>query len=239
VDEIEAIVVGRTDVGEADRVVRLLTPGLGRVDVIARGARASRRRFGGALEVGTRIRASWRRGRGELPVLVAADVIRAPHRARDAFGRLVLLVYGCDVVATLSEHGLEAERGFGLLERWLELVEGEAAPGDASRVALEAKALTFSGLTPRLTTCAVCGAPLAGRVRFDAESGGGVHPWCGPGAEVDAADLVRLETLRRAPLADTPGGTVPVGARWLLATFLEHHARRPLRSRALLGAEDA
>ncbi|HMV65631.1 MAG TPA: recombination protein O N-terminal domain-containing protein, partial [Myxococcota bacterium] len=49
---LDAIVLGHQAIGEADRVVRLLVAGRGRVDAVARGARGSRRRFGGALEAG-------------------------------------------------------------------------------------------------------------------------------------------------------------------------------------------
>lgn len=231
---VEAIVVGRHDLGESDRIVRLLTAGQGRVDVVARGARASRKRFGGALDLGTRVVVRWRVGRGSMPTLEAADVIAAPKRVRDSYERVVLLAYGCDVLATLSEHGLEGPRGFGLLGAFLTALEDELEPTVATRVALEAKALTFAGIAPQLVVCPSCGERLEGEVRFDPEAGGGVHMACGQGPVVEAADLLRLEGLRRTPVAETPGLEVAPTVRWLLTDFIEYHARRALQTRALL-----
>lgn len=233
--EAEAIVLGRTDLGESDRIVRLLTEAQGRVDAVARGARRSRRRFGGALEPGTRGVARWQRGRGELPTLVSFDVLRAPHAVRDDYDRLVLLGYGCDLLAVLSERDLAADKGYGLLGAWLALLEGAGRPAAASRLALEAKALTFAGLTPALVRCATCGRPLDDPARWSAEAGGGVHEACGAGGNtVRASALAELEDLRRTPLARTVDRDAPEGARYLLMDFVEHHARRRLPSRALL-----
>lgn len=237
-EAVEAVVVGRQDLGEADRIVRLLTADHGRVDVIARGARASRKRFGGALDPGTRLSVSWRRGRGELPLLTDAAVLASPRRAREDYGRLVLLGYGCDLLAVLSEHGLAGAKGFGLLGAWLARLEEGDVPTEAARIALEAKALTFAGLAPRTVSCVACGDALDDPAVFDVDGGGGMHARCGTGRPVAAAALAHVEALRRRPLAEAEG-TVDTEVRWLLADFVEHHTRRPLRARALLGSEVA
>lgn len=237
-DVLEGIVVGRTDVGESDRVVRLLTPDEGRVDLMAKGARRSRRRFPGALEPGVRLSARRRKGRGSLPLLLAADVLSAPRRAREDYGRLVYLAYGCDVLAALSEQGLAGPKGFRLLEVWLDLLEADPGPDGASRVALEAKALTFAGLTPALVRCPECGEPLQDGITWSEASGGGCHRWCSSGPDLPAEALAAVETLRRTPLAETPGRPVPPMARWLLARFIEYQVAGPLRSKGLVEAEE-
>lgn len=234
---VPAIVLARQDLGEADRIVRLLTEAHGRVDVVARGARRSRHRYPGALEPGVRLVASWTRGRGELATLGEVEVTRAPHRARDDYGRLVLLGYACEVVLALSEVGLEGAKGYGLLAALLDLLESPEPLDDgaltALRVGFEAKALSFAGLAPRLVRCAVCGEPLSGPSHFEPGAGGGLHPWCGPGAPVDAEALFVIEGLRRLPLAEGRTLPVPSAVAWHLASFVEHHTQRPLRSRAL------
>lgn len=230
----DAIVVGRVDVGDADRVVRFLTAEHGRLDLMVRGARSSRRRFGPALELGTRVFVVWRKGRGELASLDRCDPIAMPRRAREAYDRVVLLAYGGELAHALSAPGQGNEKLFRLMLAWLDLLEADPHPGHAERVAFEAKALTFCGLTPALVRCAVCGEPLVGEVRFDSESGGGVHVGCGPGSVVDATVLAVLDTLRRTPLAEVGAVELPKAGRWLLTDFVEHHHRARMRSRALL-----
>src|SRR5262249_37282659 len=55
--EDEALVLGTLDYGDADRMVTLLTRSGGKLTAFAAGARKSRRRFAGALEPGTVLRA--------------------------------------------------------------------------------------------------------------------------------------------------------------------------------------
>lgn len=225
------MVVGRQDLGDSDRIVRVLTA-RGVVDVVARAARASRRRFGGALEVGTRLRAWIQRSRGSLPWLAEVEVEAVPRRARDAYDRLVLLGYGAEVVSALGERG-EDDRLLRLLLSWLDRLEDERDLGPSSRVSLEVKALTFAGLAPVLVRCAACGGELDAEMAFSNEAGGAVHVRCGTGARVSAEGLLWMEALRRTPLAEAERGISPVDARWLAADFIEAQIGRALRARAL------
>lgn len=235
-NEVEGIVVGTVDLGEADRIVRLLTAEEGRTAVVARGARGSRRRYAGAFELGGRVRVARSRGRGGLPSVIEADVIASADVARSEVERIALLGYGCEICAILAPEDAPAPKHHGLLVAWLEVLEGAARPGIASRVALEAKALTFSGLTPTLVSCARCGGPIDDPAVFDPESGGALHGRCGGGRLVPEAALRELEALRRTPLAETVGRPAPAAPAWLLSDFLRHQAGRALRSRALLEA---
>lgn len=231
---LDAVVVGGIDYGDADRIVKLLSADEGRSVAMARRARASKKRFAGALETGTLCEVRLRQGRGGMPLLIGVDVEHAPRRARQDLDRIALLAYGCEVCAALAPEHHPAPRLFKLLLVWLDLLEGEEQPTAASRMAMEAKALTFAGLTPALVHCARCQGVLDDPVVWDHDGGGGVHDRCGGGREVASADLARLEALRRTPLADTPGAQEPPGARWVLSDFLRWHLERDLRSRALL-----
>lgn len=234
----DAVVVGRTDLGEADRVVRLLCAEHGRVDAVARGARRSARRFGGLLDPGTRVVVTLRRGKGSLAAIEAMDLRAAPRRAREDLHRIALLAYGCELVSSLAPAGIEAERQARLLDVWLDLLEEEPPLGVASRLALEAKALTFAGIGPSLLACCRCGRPLEGEVTFEPDGGGGAHLACARGPRVAAEVLGQLEILRRTPLVETRG-LPPPSARWLLADFIEHHLARPLRSRRMVAESEA
>lgn len=231
------IVVGTVDVGEAHRIVRLLTAERGRVAIMARGARASSKRFAGLLEVGTSLEVSIGRGRGGLPLLKAADRLGGPKRARRDLDRLALLAYGCELCDALCAEDEPAPKLHGLLAHWNELLEEDAQPGPSARLALEAKALTFAGLAPALVRCARCGGALEDPAVYDALGGGGRHGRCGGGIPCRAEDLAELERLRRTPLrqvvAEGQGsGSGPL--QWALARTVEAHIGRGLRSLGLL-----
>lgn len=232
---LEGIVVGALDLGEADRLVRLLSASEGRLSVVARGARGSRRRFSGATDLGTKVALTRTRRRGELSAAAALDVLRAPLRARDELERIAYLAYGCELCAAFAPEGAPAEKLYGLLDTWLALTESESGPTVASRCALEAKALTFAGTGPTLLVCAVCGAALSDPAVFDPDAGGGRHAHCGGGESarpVAFRTLKILELLRRTPLADTPAVPVPADGVWLLADFARYQLGRELAARA-------
>lgn len=243
----DAIVLGTVDLGEKDRIVRLLVASEGRVSALARGARGSRRRFGGVLDPGNRVTALLRSGQTDLWHLEEAT-LRGPVPPREDLARTALGLYGCETVSDFSEAHPEP-RLYGQLETLLSLAATPSwRPGSAARNAFEAKVLTFAGFTPVLLACTRCGEALADRVRFDPAAGGAVHRDCGGGEDVPAALLHALERLRRTPLADLSaagslatwsGLSLPAGSGWLLARFAEYHLGRALRSRAwLLAVED-
>lgn len=227
------VVVGAVDYGEADRIVRLLCAEQGRTACMVHRARGGKGRHAG-LDVGARVRVELRQGRGGLPSLRHVEVDAVPRQARKDIERLALLAYGCEICAGLAPEHHEATKLYRLLTTWLDLLEGEGTPGVCSRLALEAKALTFAGLAPALLACTRCGLPSEGPMTFDADAGGAQHQHCGAGTGVELRALEALEMLRRTPLADTADLPELPGVRWLLSDFVRHQMGRQLKSRALL-----
>lgn len=228
---IDGVVVGAVDLGESDRILRLLTAEEGRISVLARKARGSQRRFAGMSDLGTRLRVSRGHIRGTLSPIIDAERLGGPNRARTELERLGALAYGCEVCAALAPEGHESTKLYGLLCAWLDLLEGDRTPGTASRVALEAKALTFAGLLPSLVRCVSCGESLTDPASFDPDSGGGSHARCGAGRIIPVSLLHLIEALRRTPLKESllePFDT----EIWLLSDFVQHHIGRALAARA-------
>lgn len=232
-DALTAVVVGHADIGESDRIIRFLTAEQGRVDLVARGARASRKRFAGMLELGNRVRVQRAKTRG-LGRIADVDLLRPVDRARKDIDRIAALAYGLEVVSSLAGRDVPEPKLTKLAVVWLEMLEMAPIPTPASRVALEAKALTFAGLLPSLVRCGVCDEPLEDPVVFGADVGAH-HTACGGGGQsVTVQTLHGIEMLRRTPLFDTLDieGSAPGG--WLLSDVVQHHIRAEIRSRALL-----
>lgn len=235
-----AIVLGHVDFGERDRIVRLLSPDHGRVACLARGARGSRRRFAGALDLGNRIQAHLRPGRGELWHLDEAVLEDGRTGARQDLLRLSLLAYAVELCGGLAREHQPEPRLYGLLDMACLLLDAmTAAPGAAFRAGLEAKALTFAGLAPTLARCAACGEALlpGEELAFEPHKGGATHRACSPGLPpVPAAWAAAVEAARRAPLRELIDLPLPPGPGWALAEMVEGHLGRPLQSRRLLAA---
>lgn len=160
VEAFEGVVVRRRDIGEADRIVELLTAEEGRVPLLARGARASRKRFVGALDLFVSLRAQVvipMRGRlaDRLWTLQSADIIDARlgiRRDLDSIEGASLLV---ECASVLSPERQEAGETYQALTFALDAVaRGELAVAASAYP----RFLAAAGLMPDLRQCTRCGA---------------------------------------------------------------------------------
>src|SRR5947209_8523729 len=122
----EALVLRSIAYGESDAVVHLLVVGHGRIPAFARGARSSRRRFGGALEPFTRVEALLTQ-RPELWLLREARALDAHPRLREDLHRIAHAGYASELVHDLTRAGEPADSLFALLDEFLSRLEKGAA----------------------------------------------------------------------------------------------------------------
>jgi DNA repair protein RecO (recombination protein O) len=195
----QALVLRFVDFGESDRIVHLLTPDRGRVAAMAKGARRSRKRFPGTLDLFNQldVQLDPRRRQG-LARLEAARLVRAFQGPRTDADRFAL---GCYVLELLDRAAPEGGRRADL-ERLFNFAVGALSHLDeepASRkllVIFELRALDALGFRPELSHCVRCGAEITAdsAPRFHVGEGGPVDRACQQPA--DAAVPIGLGTLR-------------------------------------------
>ncbi|MFO0580710.1 MAG: DNA repair protein RecO [Anaeromyxobacter sp.] len=250
---LTAIVLRTVDYGESDRVVTLFTRERGKVAAFARGARASKRRFGGGLEPFTLLSAEVRERAGsDMLGLDSVTVQRGFGGIRGDLARIACAGYAAELARELVRDHEPHDDLWTLLAGYLAALDAAPATPGALR-AFELGALAAAGLAPRLDACARCGGPLGaegeagpippGRaLRFDPAQGGVLCPACGPAAGPGSADLTApgLEALVRLSDGGLSAGGAPLGpaeARELkdaLTRFVEHHLGRRLKARGFL-----
>lgn len=236
-----AVVLKTTDYGESDRVVALFSEEHGRLSAFARGARASRRRFGGALEPFTLVSAELRERPGaELWGLESVSVRQGFGAIRGDLSRIACASYACDLSRALVRDHEPHPELFADLVSLLSRLDGAPARAETLR-AFELMALRDVGLSPRLDACARCGEPLPAPpegLAFSPE-GGLVCGRCTPGlpravrcsaAAVEALARLAGEGLAAGPLAAAVGAEV----RELLGRFIEQQVGGRLPSRKFL-----
>jgi DNA repair protein RecO (recombination protein O) len=242
--KLTAIVLRTVDYGEADRVVTLFSRERGKVSAFARGARASRRRFGGALEPFTLVRAEAKERRGtDLLALDSVAVERGFGGIRGDLARIACASYACDLARELVREGEPHDDLFALLAAYLALLDVAPARPSALR-ALELGALAAVGLMPRLDACARCGSALDSDVvlPFDPAHGGTLCTRCAPCApaapRLSPASRAALTRLQAGGLAEAEAHPFAraeaVEARDALSRFLEHELGGRLASRKFL-----
>lgn len=86
-ERLQSIVLRRTDYGEADRILHLLTSA-GRRNVIAKGVRREKSKLAGGIELFALCDVVVRRGRGELGILTSAQLQQFYRHILDSYERM-------------------------------------------------------------------------------------------------------------------------------------------------------
>jgi len=226
------------DYGEADRIVRFLCAEEGRIAAMARGARRSKRRFAGVLDLGNRVELQLTTGKGRLPVITEVNLEHGHPHLRKNLGSITQMSYACELVGSLAREEHPEPKLFGLLNVALLVLDAATeAPSPVFRWGLETKALTFAGLAPGLRACMACGEEFGEEaLRYNPSMGGVVHAHCGSGAALTSGWCDQVELARRTPLAELVDVPPEAGPEWAIHDHLAWHIGHPLRSQALLGS---
>lgn len=181
---VPAILLRKTDYGESDLILTLLSADRGRLSVIAPAAKRSRRRFGGVLEVFNELEAVVECGRG-LPRLREASLKNAFARIREDPLRTGYAGLWAELAHDGAEEGLPQVDLYDLLRFALgELDRGELS-AELLHLAYLMRLLGLTGHAPCLECCVRCRVPaeaLSERdLRVDLGRGGVCCPRCAEG----------------------------------------------------------
>lgn len=147
----QAIVLSRTDFGEADRILTLLTPEYGKLRVMAKGVRRVKSKLAGGIELFSISDITYIKGRSEIGTLMSS-------RLRKHYGEIVKdierTMLGYDLIKQLAQStGDEPEPDFFLLlEQTFEALNNLELNLDLIRIWFSAQLLRHNGHTPNLQT---------------------------------------------------------------------------------------
>jgi len=231
-----ALLARAVDYGEADRVCTLLTEELGKVSALARGARRSRKRFGGALSLfvlGEATLSPPRRGelmslerfdaREDLSGAVGADLVKVAHGS-----------YVIEVARELWPAEQPEPEAFALVRDTLRALAAHP-PAPPLLRCYELRMLGAVGLAPLLEHCVRCGDADPGDGWFDLARGGLLCQRCGPG-ERPLPGAARELLLRLASLTPdeaarlTQPPELASRTRELMLAAVRHNVGKELRS---------
>ncbi len=228
----EAVILRTHKLGEADRIVTMLSRRNGKIRAVAKGVRRTSSKFGSRLE----------------PFMVA-DVQLYQGRSLDIVQQAESLgAYGSEIAA----HYDRFTSASAMVETADRLNDAEATPEQylllvgclralsrgehAARSILDSyllRVMSLSGWAPSLDDCARCGTP-GPHSTFVVQLGGLVCPNCSPAGSPRVAD--RTLTLLRALIAgewDVIDAASPVeaaAASGLVGAYAQWHLERGIRS---------
>lgn len=227
------IVLRTYKLGEADRIVSLVTERHGKVRAVAKGVRKTRSRFGARLEPTRHVALQLYEGR-ELDVITQAESVDHFRAIRTDLDRLTRAVSMLEAVDQLSQEG---EPNIALYQMLLGALRSLDAHDSAVVVAaFYWKVLALEGFRPLVEECAVCGT-AADLVAFDAEEGGTLCLAHRRGLPIGAEALTLLQLVLGGRLSQALAES-PSAATYeldhLATRTMEHHLERRLRSVGLL-----
>jgi DNA repair protein RecO (recombination protein O) len=193
----DAMVLSRFDLGEADRVLTLITPHDGKLKAIAKGIRRPASRIGGSLEPFAELRVALARGR-TFDVVTEVHVGHAWLRLRDSLESAATAWYLAELADRSLEERHAAEPLYALLHRAYELLDAGMAPGRVARW-YEMHLADELGQRPEVDRCVECDRMLEATesYRWVPPLGGVLCARCpGPPASRAALSLEALKLLK-------------------------------------------
>ena len=233
-----AVVLRQHKLGEADRIVTLLTRDHGLVRAVAKGVRRTRSKFGARLEPFAHIDVQLHPGRN-LDIVTQVQAI-------DAFATDIVSDYGrytcaCAVLETAERLAGEERAPVPALHRLTVAALRAVADGSRPReLVLDAyllRAMGIAGWAPALTECARCAAPGPHRA-FHVAAGGSVCVHCRPSGSATppqgVLDLMAALHDGEWEAAQASPQSYRNQASGLVAAHLQWHLERQLRTLPLV-----
>jgi DNA repair protein RecO (recombination protein O) len=219
--------------GEADRIVVLMTAQHGKVRAVAKGVRKPKSRFGGRLEPTSHVSLLLYEGR-QLDIISQAESLDYLRAIREDLDRLTRAMALLEVVDQVAQEGEPDARLYQMLVGALRTLAAQAAP--LLVPAFYWKVLANDGLRPEIDGCVSCGAPEP-LVAFDVAEGGTLCRTCRRGMALSAPALALLRRILGGDLVGAlaePASPATHEVEVLAIQAMEHHLERRLRTVTLL-----
>jgi DNA repair protein RecO (recombination protein O) len=234
----EAVVLRVQKLGEADRIITLLTRRNGRVRAVGKGVRRTTSRFGARLEPFSHVDVQLYIGRS-LDIVTQVESLAA--FGADLVGDYVRYTTGTAILETAER--LTAEEREPALRLYLLVIGALRALGQREHdpaLVLDAflvRAMASAGWEPALIDCARCGRAGPHRA-FSVPAGGAVCPSCRPpGSAAPSQDALSLLVALLSGDWQSADASEPATRReasGLVAAHLQWHLERELRSLPLV-----
>jgi DNA repair protein RecO (recombination protein O) len=229
----EAVVLRTHPLGEADRIITLLTKERGRIRAVAKGVRRTKSRFGARLEPFMVVDVQCYEGRN-LDTVTQAESIAT-------YGQTIARDYAVYTAATvmvetaeqLTEEHEPSTQQYRLLSGALRSLGGGEHDPALVLDAYLLRSLAVAGWAPSFHDCAKCGV-LGPHSAFNIAAGGAVCPVCRPpGSAAPAPETLRLLASLLSgdwAIADASELRSRREGSGLVTAFLQWHLERGVRS---------
>lgn len=176
--KVEAIVLRRRNMGEADRLLTLYSREQGKIRAIAKGARKPQSRKTGHVELFMRTRFMLATGRN-IDIITQAEMLESYETIRHDLVRITYAAYFGEL---LDKFTPDHEQNSSLYNLMTQSLSTLSVTDNYLLLArhFELRLLSLTGFQPQLFRCVANGEPIEQQDQFfDVEAGGLVCPNCG------------------------------------------------------------
>lgn len=229
-----AVVLRSWKLGEADRIVSLMTQQNGKIRCVAKGARKTKSRFGSSVDPTNHLEVQLYRGKGDLDTLTQVQSIdRFPALREDLelFARASSMLEAVELVAQDREPN---EGLYTMLARAMHTIASSESHLVVAGFFL--KLLAQEGFAPSVDVCVLCGA-TTNLTHFSVGDGGTTCGTCRAGTSLSVEALALLQLALGGQLGAVLNQPATPGTREvdILATrLIEYMLERRLRSSGVL-----
>jgi DNA repair protein RecO (recombination protein O) len=229
----EAIVLRSYPLRESDLLVTFFTRTEGKIKGVAKAAKKSKRRFGGALEPLTHVRVYWeQREKHELTRIDSCDILDSPLSSAVDYPRAVALAYVAEMLDQLMPEHEANDAVFRLTASVLQHLQ--AGNIWLPLTYFELWLVRLTGFLPELEACIECAQELAGeRAWFHPLADGllcAEHKRLAS-TEMSVESRKLAEEMFRVPLDNMAGGAWPRARAADLRKFLTQRVERQLEKK--------
>ena len=181
-----AILLKRTDFGDYDLIVSFLSLNRGKISVVAKNAKKSRKRFSGLLEPFTKLSIVCRTSRNNgMPILQEASMTESFKAIRGALLETAYASYWTELIHGWLEEFKPQPEIYNLLDYSLDALDRNETNPHVLSIIFQVRFLGLAGFAPNLESCTQCALPLdsirSNRIFFDLAKGGIVCNGCSAG----------------------------------------------------------
>lgn len=164
------LVLRQVKVGEADRILTILTPELGVISASAKGSLRLKNKLFSAC--GLFCYSEFTLNSGRVSYFVESGQVKQVfHGLAQTVEGMSLATYLAEIAITLSPAPPEAGQQLRLLLNCLYMISGQKRPLRQIKAIYELRALTLAGYMPNLLACADCGRYDGGAFYLDPQEG--------------------------------------------------------------------
>lgn len=186
------IVLRSYKLGEADKILRILTRDNGKISAVGKGVRKTKSKFGARLEPFTCLKLLIRKGK-TLDIVSQAEIESSYHELRESLDLFVCASAMAELVdGVLVEHQKDREL-FDLLDKYFSLLRDSPEKAAVIQAVFEFEVMGRAGYELHTGSCALCSKVEGSRCSyFSIRNGGLVCDGCRKAKSSQAGKLIRL-----------------------------------------------